>query len=187
MVTNPYEVLDLFLQKNKYYFNKRELQLQLEAHPNYPSVRSFTDILDFYRVEHIAATVPEESFDELPNCWLAVVSPKGFRQIAMVERQVDQVKLVSEDGRTNLTKAEFLKQWEGVILAVEPNENTSSSWRSSSFTTILIVLLSVCIGANLWAQGGMAFHSIHPTICCGSLFVHFGAQGRARFSICRDG
>lgn len=152
MVTNPYEVLDLFLQKNKYYFNKRELQLQLEAHPNYPSVRSFTDILDFYRVEHIAATVSEESFDELPNCWLAVVSPKGFRQIAMVERQVDQVKLASEDGRTNLTKAEFLKQWEGVILAVEPNEDTSSSWRSSSFTTILIALLSVCIGANLWAQ-----------------------------------
>lgn len=153
MVTNPYELLDLFLQKNKYYFNKRELQLQLEAHPNYPSVRSFTDILDFFRVEYIAATVPEESFDQLPNCWLAVVSPKGFRQIAMVERQVDQVKLASEDGRTTLSRTEFLKQWEGVILAVEPNENISSSWRGSSFSPILSVLLFVCIGGSLWAQG----------------------------------
>ncbi|MBX2872295.1 MAG: thioredoxin domain-containing protein [Saprospiraceae bacterium] len=153
MVTNPYEVLDLFLRKNKYYFNKRELQLQLEAHPNYPSVRSFTDILDFYRVEHIAATVPEESFDQLPNRWLAVVSPKGFRQIALVERQVDRVNLASEDGRMVLSNAEFIKQWEGVILAVEPNENTSSTWRNSSITSILGILLLLCLGGSLWIQG----------------------------------
>ncbi len=160
MVINPYEVLDLFLRKNKYYFNKRELQLQLEAHPNYPSVRSFTDILDFYRVEHIAATVPEESFDQLPSCWLAVVSPKGFRQIALVERQVDQVKLASEDGSMELSKTDFLEQWEGVVLAVEPNENVSSFWRSSSLTSILSVLLLLCIGGCLWIQGLVGWHQI---------------------------
>lgn len=171
MVINPYEVLDLFLRKNKYYFNKRELQLQLEAHPNYPSVRSFTDILDFYRVEHIAATVPEESFDQLPNSWLAVVSPKGFRQIALVERQVDQVKLASGEGHIELSKTDFLKQWEGIVLAVEPNENSNPGWQSSSLMSILSALLLLSLGAVLWFQGAGWHHILYTSLAALGLYL----------------
>lgn len=173
MVTTPYEVLDLFLRKNKYYFNKRELQLQLEAHPNYPSVRSFTDILDFYRVEHIAATVPEQSFDQLPSCWLAVVSPKGFRQLALVEKGGDRVTMTSEDGRFDLSQSQFIQQWEGVILAVDPNEEAVSKWQTSAKLPILMVLLLLCFGGALWFQGAGLYHTLYAALSAIGLYLSF--------------
>ncbi|MEM1323728.1 MAG: vitamin K epoxide reductase family protein [Bacteroidota bacterium] len=115
-----------YLKDNQYHLDRQEWQLQLKAHPDYPSLRAITDTMDFFGVEHIAAVVPKESLEELPDRFLAIVQAPGQPQeLAWVKQEGPTLFVETETQQGQLSKGEFLESWEGLVLAVDKNERPS--------------------------------------------------------------
>jgi hypothetical protein len=71
---NNFTYLKKYLNKNQYYSLEDEILVQVEAHPNYPSLFAIIDTFDFLKIGNIAATVEKEEFRDLPNMFLSVVN-----------------------------------------------------------------------------------------------------------------
>lgn len=113
-------ILEKFLVKNNYNnFKRRDISLQLQTHPQYPSFRAFTDTLDYFGIDNVAATVPEDSLPSLPNTFLTIIDDKGS-QIVLVVNQNDFVYCYSEDGKkTKYKSSDFVNIWSKEIIAIE--------------------------------------------------------------------
>ncbi len=136
------------------YFNaarikvsRRELELQLFSHPDTPSLYAISETLDFLNIENVAAQIHQDQLGELPEHFVAFVDdPERGTYFSHVEQNGSQVYLHSI--KTRLTKAEFAKKWNGVVLLAEQEhtaKNTKSWW--PAWSGILLLLLSALL---LW-------------------------------------
>ncbi|MGB3468970.1 MAG: vitamin K epoxide reductase family protein [Cyclobacteriaceae bacterium] len=117
------KVFSLFLRKNYYYVDEKEVKLQLESHPDYPSLRAVTDTLDYLSIEHVAVQVPKEAFDQLPDCFLAMLNNTGEQKNSLVaiEKKGSSVNIFNVEDKESVSLDEFIEKWTGVVIAVEPN------------------------------------------------------------------
>src|SRR5690606_5370882 len=75
-------LLEKFLIKNNYtHFNKNDISLQLLIHPNNPSFRAMTDTLDYFGIDNVAANVPEQALELLPDDFLTVIEDNGSKLV----------------------------------------------------------------------------------------------------------
>ena len=82
------KILQSYLKKEGYSINLDDFKLQLLSNPSYPSVKSITDTLDYFGVENIAANVPKDALNQLPNFFLAILSNfQQFRQSSTIFHQ----------------------------------------------------------------------------------------------------
>ena len=66
--------------------NPRDLNLHLASHPEYPSLRSITDTLDYFDINNIAARVDKSSLSQLPRMFLAHLKGEVHMDFALVQR-----------------------------------------------------------------------------------------------------
>ena len=117
------KVFTLFLRKNYYFVDEKEAKLQLESHPDFPSLRAVTDTLDYLGIEHLAISVPKDALDQLPDCFLAIMDTKDKQQnsLVAVEKKNDKMIVHNVESKQQMDRDSFLEAWEGVVVAVEPN------------------------------------------------------------------
>lgn len=117
------KVFSLFLRKNFYYVDEKEVKLQLESHPDFPSLRSVTDTLDYLDIEHVAISVPKEALDQLPDCFLAMIDSGEARQnnLVAINKNKGKIEIHNVDQKKTVSVEEFKEQWTGVVVAIEPN------------------------------------------------------------------
>jgi len=65
-------------------YDKKDLDLQLKTHPNYPSFQSITDTLDYFDIQNIAVEVPKEALDQLPKSFISLVATENGAEIVAV-------------------------------------------------------------------------------------------------------
>lgn len=127
----------------------KDVELQLLSHPEYPSVRSITDTLDYFGIENLAAEVPKDAFDQLPENFLALTEKEKVSELLFAERKNGSVFCTNENNqRTKLLKDVFLEQWTGVILAVEKTaiETKTRVLSGASIEAFLFLALIVTTG-----------------------------------------
>ncbi len=133
-----------FLAKHQFLNLQNEFDDNYESHPNYPSLFAITDTFSLLHIDNVAANVPKDQLEELPNCFLAYVSnaDKG-NDLALIEKTKDKIG-VTFDGKkkTQLSIDKFNEVWNGVIIAIEPNEKIESK-TNSSFQNITFLVLGV--------------------------------------------
>ena len=117
------KVFSIFLRKNFYYVDEKEVKLQLESHPDFPSLRSVTDTLDYLDLEHVAISVPKEAIDQLPDCFLAMIDSGDARQnnLVAIVKNKEKIDIHNVDTKKTVSPEEFKEQWTGVVVAIEPN------------------------------------------------------------------
>jgi len=92
-------LLEKFLIKNHYtQFNKKDISLQLQTHPNNPSFRAMTDTLDYFGIENVAAKVPEEALDVLPNDFLTIIN-NSEAQLVLATKKKNLIITENENGK----------------------------------------------------------------------------------------
>lgn len=137
-------ILHQFLLKNKFSNLQVAFDDNYESHPNYPSLFAITDTFSLLNIENVAANVPKDQLEELPNCFLAYVSnaDKG-NDLALIEKTKDKIG-VTFDGKkkTQLSIDKFKEVWNGVIIAIEPNDKIESK-TNSSFQNIAFLVLGL--------------------------------------------
>lgn len=145
------KVFSLFLRKNYYYVDEKEVKLQLESHPDFPSLRSVTDTLDYLDIEHVAISVPKEALDQLPDCFLAMLNDQKQNNLVAIDKSKSKVEIHNVDSRKSVTLEEFKEMWTGVVVAVEPNvAEKGAAGRFSNLITPKSVLAFLAIVLGLF-------------------------------------
>ncbi|WP_264529134.1 vitamin K epoxide reductase family protein [Flavobacterium sp. N502540] len=113
-------LIEKLLELNNYDKLKNEFEEIFLSHPNYPSLFALTDTLDLLAIENIAANVPKDQLLELPESFLALCKEK----VVLVFKSEKNIKIVDQDEvKQTLSFDEFSSDWNGIIVAIEPNES----------------------------------------------------------------
>ena len=125
-------ILSNYLKREQYLVNEKNLKLQLLSNPDYPSVKSITDTLDYFNIDNLAANVPKDALEQLPNFFLAIIVKEHKTSIAQVDIGKSFVRLLDSNGnKEKLTVEGFKAIWNGTIIAIEKNSDTTTSNRSN--------------------------------------------------------
>lgn len=112
------KLIQKFLQINRYSEVKNEFKDLFLSHPNFPSLFAITDSLDLLSIENAAIRVPKEQIVDLPSNFLAYFKD----ELILVERAKDFVRINTiKKGSQKISYEKFLLDWNGVIVAIEPN------------------------------------------------------------------
>lgn len=140
------KLVQKFLQINKYSEIKNEFKDLFLSHPNYPSLFAITDSLDLLSVENAAVRVSKEQIVDLPSNFLAYFK----EELILVEKAKNFVRINTiKKGTHKMSYENFLLDWNGVVVAIEPNnvvarENlkVEFSWLKYGFPLLLLGGLS---------------------------------------------
>ena len=103
------------------------LQQQLTQNPFYPSLYSLSNTLDRFHIPHEAYKIEDDNFEQLTPPFIAYLknqsTGKDFVLVTLVTR--DAVSYISEGQKVKtITKQEFLKNWERIVLQASPDANS---------------------------------------------------------------
>ncbi|MEM6685786.1 MAG: vitamin K epoxide reductase family protein [Bacteroidota bacterium] len=133
-------ILSLLTNNSYLDVNRELLNLQLLSHPEYPSVKSITDTLDYFEIENLAASVPKEALDQMPDSFLALVKGERTDEVVLVEKKRNAIQIVNADEKKEkLTETAFSERWNGTIVAVEEKEKKSGVQSIQSVLPYFIV------------------------------------------------
>jgi len=138
-------LLGQLLKEYKYSISKQQLALRLLSDPD-NLVLSFTNTLDYFNVEHIAANVPKTALEQLPQYFIAQVSNGKTEYIALASKETNNtIKIqLSEEKIVTLSENQFLNDWTGFIIAIEENKAVGkASLSKDSITKVFLLLFSL--------------------------------------------
>ncbi|WP_028888511.1 vitamin K epoxide reductase family protein [Tenacibaculum ovolyticum] len=131
------------LKNNQISFDKEELSFQIQSHPSYPSLHAITGVLDHFNIENVAADVPvnAEILLQLPNCFIAQVNTEQGKNLVTVEKEgTNCIIYNTENKRERVSKNYFLKNFTGIIVAVEQSEDSTQLKTSFNITKIIALI-----------------------------------------------
>lgn len=136
-------VLKKYLELNRHGNLTEEFKDIYLSHPNYPSLFSVTDSLDILRIENMAANVPKNQLENLPEHFIAAIQDKDGEIFVFVNKKNNSIVYETEsDEKHTVTLEEFRELWNGLILAVEKNENITDIKKSGIKSSVSVGLLS---------------------------------------------
>ncbi len=136
------------LQKNKISIDSEELDFQIQSHPSYPSLHAITGVLSHFDIDNVAIRVPidKETLKQLPTCFIAQIKRNDNTDFALVLKKVKNYKIISSNKESEtISEATFLKQFTGIIAAVEKDETkitnnkTTTNFQKPLFALSLVL------------------------------------------------
>ncbi|NVJ47534.1 MAG: thioredoxin domain-containing protein [Cytophagia bacterium] len=123
-----------------------EFDFQLESHPDYPSLLSFHDALNFFNVANIATKINDKEIEGLPDRFIGEVSIEGHgTKLTDVRKNNEGFKVfVDESNILDVSVEKFRALWTGIVLAAEGNDNVDKRKAINSpilLTAVASVLL----------------------------------------------
>jgi intracellular septation protein A len=153
------KLVQKFLQINRYSDIKNEFKDLFLSHPNYPSLFAITDSLDLLSIENAAIRVPKEQIVDLPANFLAYFQD----ELILVEKAKNDVRITTEKkGPHKMAYEKFLLDWNGVIVAIEPNnviarENLKVEYNWLKYSLPLFLLVGLSFFYNTYSGFSLVF------------------------------
>ena len=138
------QILQKFLKLNKYDFAYRKVNRLLKSDSS-DGILPLSNTLDTLEVENLVLELPKESFDKLPNYFIAQVSQDGKHNLVLVNKENnDKVTIDYGDNKnTSLTKNQFIEHWTGLAIIIEESKNTKKKVLEAGHYNILAVTIGV--------------------------------------------
>lgn len=148
------------LIESKYSNVVEEFEDLFSSHPNYPSLYAITDSLSLLGIENLAIKIPKEQFIELPEIFLTLY--KG--ELVLLSKKNDLITILDEKGKkSKLTLDLFIRDWDQIIIAVEPNSEKGIGLKKTSKWVLLGLPILLLIFFSLLLNG----YSISSTLLLG--------------------
>lgn len=140
-------VENVLIQNRIRNYDKKDLELQLQIHPNYPSFQSITDTLDYFNIDNIAVEIPMEALDQLPDSFISLVKTEdGIEEIVTVNKKNNSINLkYSSFKKKKFTFSEFKELWIPKVIAVEYNTKHNLISNTSIAQNILLAGLFISL------------------------------------------
>jgi uncharacterized membrane protein/protein-disulfide isomerase len=126
--TNAPEITLTFANLLDVKLSASTIEKDLEAHPDYPSLLSVSDVLNNYGIENIGIKLELEKFKEIPTPFITQLKGKNsnidfFTVVTSLNN--DQVNFLDPEKYkwTKLPYSDFWKRCSGIILLAEAGEN----------------------------------------------------------------
>lgn len=143
---NNFSYLKKYLRKNHYYDLEEEILVQLESHPNFPSLYAIVDTFSVLEIENIAIKTEKDEFDNLPENFIAVVNSDTGKETVFTEKSGDKIRIEFSNGfKKTISKSEFFDIWTGIIVAIEKKENDRKINFSGKYNEIVALLFCLSI------------------------------------------
>lgn len=152
MNRTPEKVVCLWLQRLHIPVSPALIKRQLKTHPDYPSLLSITDTLDYLGIENAAMQIEKNLLHEVTTPFLAHLKTNGG-------------EFVMADNRDTLEKnfPGFFNNWGGVVVMAEKNpewknkenEEFLKKDKQNAFkrNTAIIVVLLMAFAASVFSSG----------------------------------
>ncbi|TGD57654.1 vitamin K epoxide reductase family protein [Flavobacterium humi] len=141
-----------YLDINRFSNEKPAFEDLFLSHPNYPSVFAITDSLDMLSIENIAIKVPKEQFPELPEAFLAIFK----EELVLVHKKDGQIAIeTAKAEKKQIPSNAFLEDWNGVIIAMEPNEavtgkSVAFNYKGLQYGLPAVALIALSLAFNAY-------------------------------------
>ncbi len=143
---NNFSYLKKYFRKNHYYDLEEEILIQLESHPNFPSLYSIIDTFNFLEIENVAVKVEKEELENLPENFIAVVDSDTGKETVLTEKLKNKIRIEFSNGfKKVISELEFLTIWTGIVVVIEKNETGSKLSFSGKNNFILGTLFVVSL------------------------------------------
>lgn len=191
-----YSILENLIVKNNIKVNKKELKFQLVSHPSYPSLHAVTGVLDHLSIPNLALrlSVSQEMLSHLPNCFIANIATEKGEELVLVERRKGTIKIVFDTTKSETISQDFfLKKWNGIIVAIEKDEQVEN-YEANSLTKIAqygLYVLGVFFLAYFYYSSSNGFMQSHFALSLFGLIVsvivvkhELGLQSQSAHKFC---
>ncbi|MRX70408.1 Protein-disulfide isomerase [Flavobacterium resistens] len=112
-----------YLEKEGFYIDLNEFDLQIQVHPAYPSLLSITDTLSFFNVNNGAFHIDSSRIDSLPNRFMAILRDENYeRRYCIIEVKNENYICYNGKSKVKISKKELESQWSGVVILIENPE-----------------------------------------------------------------
>lgn len=142
------------------------------SHPNYPSLFSITDSLDVLGIENMAANVPKNQLENLPDNFIASVKSEELEGFVFVNKNNSIILYETENGeKHSLSLNQFRDLWDGLILAIEKNEKKADLKKTNLILPASFGLLAVIFLVSNFAYGFDLYGFVFRALTLAGLFV----------------
>ncbi|WET03953.1 vitamin K epoxide reductase family protein [Flavobacterium sp. YJ01] len=153
-MTENFAYLFKYLEKEELPIDKSEFSFQVQSHPDYPTLLSISDTLNFFSIENFAAPVGFEQIEMLPDSFIAVLKDdNGKNAPYFIEKK--QASFLSYKGKkpVEYDRTQLQQRWGGIVLLAEkPAEIESAS--KNNYSLLLPALSLILLGILYYDAGG---------------------------------
>lgn len=133
-----------------------EFTFQAKTHPDYPSLLAYSDTLHFFGVSNKAVRLSNTALEALPQQFIALMVDFDEQEMLAFVQRKDSHFQYSKNGKLlRLDDAQFEKDWKGVILLVEGQEELPAPRRveQNKNLTLLSAGFVLLLVGLFWANG----------------------------------
>ncbi|MEZ4779680.1 MAG: vitamin K epoxide reductase family protein [Flavobacteriaceae bacterium] len=193
MENGLYLLVNKLLSKNKIYIQKEEVKLQIGSHPSYPSLHAIVGVLNHFNIPSLAVKLPitEEVFSQLPISFLAMIQNPN-ESLVLAEKKNKLIKITYQNGkRERLTPVQFLSLWNGILIAIEKDENTKEDQKKISGELNWVVGVLLVLAGVYLLKGVSLFEKVYTSLSALGVLVSYfivkqglGLQNTTTNSLC---
>lgn len=153
------KLVEKYIHDNKYFPDSEEFNEYYLSHPDYPSLYAVTDTLNFFNIENIAANVPLDQFDNLPENFISLMQTEKGDQFVYVTLNNESISYLGEDFKLkSLTKNQFLTNWKEIILVIDENENPEKKKNTEANKFQWNIIFLIALGLILFLNFSATFY-----------------------------
>lgn len=184
----PENIITPWLRKLGIKVSSNILKEQLKSHPDYPSLLSITDTLDYLGIENLAVETCSNMLHEIPVPFLAHVKANGGGFVIVENRE-----------SVENTFPGFFHSWSGVVLFISKTagwshpENDAMLKREDGrkkITAITVIAIAGILLASVWTSPGVIAASTILLaaaglfVSCLIVFKDIGIENRLAAKVC---
>jgi len=135
----------LYLKNQNIKIDYEEFKFQVQSHPDFPSLLSFSDALTFFNIKNAAVRVPKEEISLLPDHFITILTHDNEEIISYVKMENGNYTCSVKSGFISVDEPEFSQYWDGIILLAEPDSEVKVIKQKKSLFPRIMMTSSVLL------------------------------------------
>ncbi len=168
-MTENYNYLFHYLEKENITIDKNEFEIQIQSHPDYPSLLTISDTLSFFNIDNGAMRIDVSEIVLLPDCFIALLSEEVKEpQMYFIEKKGNSYFYTNDKKPIAITEMELKLRWKEIVLLVEKPEKEEAIQPPKDYLSlalqITVVMLFVLVLSQFEASLSTQFFILLPII-----------------------
>ena len=185
MVRTLYPIVSTFVQLHHTVFDKRQLRLLLDTHPDFISLNNITDAIDHLQLPNRALEINIDQLTSLPLPLLSMLHLNNRAEfVVLTNIEKESVAIINEQQeQVTISQTAFRAAWQSVVVLVEVSEDRKKrSFRPLQYISSPPVLLvtAMLLAAVTTVNLPVFFYNLLSlTGLCISMAIFLTAHGRS--------
>jgi len=150
-------LLNELIRLNSYVIDEKRFNEYFSSHPDYPSLAAIENTFAAFNIENIISKFENEYFEDLPEVFISSIENHFSDLVLIIKKDLGVLVIDKQNKSFMLGVDEFLKQWTGIVVAIENKEEATHIDTSShknkfkqSLKFISFEIIGLTLGYSFW-------------------------------------